>query len=974
MKLKNYIVAFALGFFSLSLATSCDDMLDYEGGENKAVGPLVSSSDTATYVLGIISKLQALGVRTNILGEVRGDLVEVLSNATSDMKDIANFNFTDNTALLNNRFNQPSDYYAVINNCNSFIHYVDLNKETTQPDGLDASGNVKYRKLFEREYAVVKFMRAWTYLQLAINYGENIPFLTEPVLTIEEAMNSSTRKNMVEIIDWFLENDELEHCRDIIDKQGYPHWSQGGGSFIASCHYMNMFFPGDVVLGDLYLWRSVLKKSKADALEAAKKYYHFLANRNTQPTYMMITGDKSRSWSFGLGSYDAVHKVFIPSGYSTSSINNMLGSQSSYTPNNEVVSVLLMDTASSEGNYNMLNKYYTSNYDGAFEPACIKPSNRMKELTDTTLYCGGYNDESDTIIFSRDREGNETIVYDEAFRTEHMTGDLRYSMYDYEGATIYDEDQGQVTTITNYKHTDSNAKHVTVYRLTEVFLKFAEAMNYAGYPLYADAVLAFGINDETLDAWVIPNLPASNLESEAELLKNEFSWDKNFYVTPLEWIADTMHILTDVETRNKLERNTNYRGLNLGIHSRGSGSSQWNDKYYELTNLESFDPTDPMPKPTGKVIKNNPSPVKKPVYPVKPEPGEDPDDIPATDYRYPFNPAHNTPDDPPTMQNYKETIDIITPDNVFPESEVSGRTDNNKWYNYYKLVLSDANAWREANTTKWTRELKPNPYIVRNTIVPKGSLVTMDLWYPFNPEHNTPDDPPTEENYTEVLPVTLYNVYNDEDVVKDLWFDYYKKFMSVEDAEEARDKKWEELAANPYVKTQEAITMVQYRREWQDYKNAEDTYEKELVKYKEYLEDKAAYERYREYLLTKYYPWRHQIREKCFEQDQEMVAKMILDEQAIEFAYEGKRFYDLMRYAFWKGNGYGVQGNGADTQVMVDAINTRNNYRYVSVTPAGTPINKIITRNSGVVGDLSNVKTWFLRFWPSDKVGIGPKQ
>ncbi|MBP5196542.1 MAG: RagB/SusD family nutrient uptake outer membrane protein, partial [Bacteroidaceae bacterium] len=133
MKLKNYIVAFALGFFSLSLATSCDDMLDYEGGENKAVGPLVSSSDTATYVLGIISKLQALGVRTNILGEVRGDLVEVLSNATSDMKDIANFNFTDNTALLNNRFNQPSDYYAVINNCNSFIHYVDLNKETTQP-------------------------------------------------------------------------------------------------------------------------------------------------------------------------------------------------------------------------------------------------------------------------------------------------------------------------------------------------------------------------------------------------------------------------------------------------------------------------------------------------------------------------------------------------------------------------------------------------------------------------------------------------------------------------------------------------------------------------------------------------------------------------------------------------------------------------------------------------------------------------
>jgi hypothetical protein len=97
---------------------------------------------------------------------------------------------------------------------------VDTQKETTQPNGLDENGNIKYRKLFEREYAVVKFIRAWVYLQLAINYGENIPFQTEPVLTISEAMENPNRKNMVEIIDWFLNNDNLEECRDIIDEQG----------------------------------------------------------------------------------------------------------------------------------------------------------------------------------------------------------------------------------------------------------------------------------------------------------------------------------------------------------------------------------------------------------------------------------------------------------------------------------------------------------------------------------------------------------------------------------------------------------------------------------------------------------------------------------------------------------------------------------------------------------------------------------
>ena len=75
MKLKSYIFQIALAAVGAGILGACEDMLEptsdyviYENGSH-----LTTPADTATSLIGIIYKLQAIGDRTNLLGEVRGD-------------------------------------------------------------------------------------------------------------------------------------------------------------------------------------------------------------------------------------------------------------------------------------------------------------------------------------------------------------------------------------------------------------------------------------------------------------------------------------------------------------------------------------------------------------------------------------------------------------------------------------------------------------------------------------------------------------------------------------------------------------------------------------------------------------------------------------------------------------------------------------------------------------------------------------
>ena len=151
--------------------TACEDMLDVSSSsvQYEDSHELNSAADSLYSVVGILSKLQVIADRTVLLGELRGDLVTSNEHTEKDLRELINHEVS-----VDNIYNNYSDYYAIINNCNYYLAKVDTNVI------------VSNQKVMEKEVAVVKGIRAWVYMQLALIY-KSVPFVTEPILTLQDA-------------------------------------------------------------------------------------------------------------------------------------------------------------------------------------------------------------------------------------------------------------------------------------------------------------------------------------------------------------------------------------------------------------------------------------------------------------------------------------------------------------------------------------------------------------------------------------------------------------------------------------------------------------------------------------------------------------------------------------------------------------------------------------------------------------------
>ena len=478
---------------------------------------LNNATDTIYSVTGILNKLQVLADRTILLGELRGDLTDVTNEAASDLRDVANFNIGDD-----NKYNNPRDYYAVINNCNYFIAHADT-----------ALKNNRNEYIFMKEYAAVKAIRAWTYLQLVLNYGR-VPFVTTPILTKQESEAEYPSYDLQAVCQYLISD-----LQPLAERYGndYP----GYGS-IRNTDSRFFWFPINIVLGDLNLWLASATGNTLNYRESALRYYKYISERNGQNSAYPL-GVTLMTWNPGSSSWTELR--------GWGSVSNF---PEAYSAGAEVITLIPGDSIRAEGNYSELRNIFTSTKLNDYKVS-VTPSQRLFDISEAQNNC---------VLAAN----GLSVYYAPKGLNEHMSGDLRLSRYYDKSYTIDAVSNKRIDTqdISEY-----NSRNVHIYRRTMVYMRLAEALNGAGYPRMAFQILAEGLSNEAIEENVMSryfNYDAENdtivMSQKDSLFLAEFNFDNNLY-----GVCDNLDLAKTAAAGHN----------QIGIHMRGSGYTPMDTTY-----------------------------------------------------------------------------------------------------------------------------------------------------------------------------------------------------------------------------------------------------------------------------------------------------------------------------------------------------------------------------------------------------------
>lgn len=568
MKHKSILSLFIFLLGLGSVTTSCEDMLT---PDMDRYAENFSGKDTVYFYLGILRNVQDMVEQNELLSDMRSDLVTTTEYSSDSVSNIINYRrqADGENALLNR-----SAYYKVINQCNFYL---------AKADTTLVKNNVYTMR---KEYAQVVAIRSWAYIQLVQTYGR-VPFVSKPVDNASTGWETNpeawaTADNLVDLLKADMEKAKVyEHV------YGYPRYGNYNTGY-ANIDSRYLCFYNDLVLGDLYLLRGA---SRSDYVEAAKNYYYYLKNaaRNGQGISYSGTADfyKMTNTATGASSYTPSVSFYL----------SQAGMNGSVVSRNENITVIPSAANNSFGKtllripqicgFDPRSTNSTSTDDSGEESVTttsgyislttnyksrqVAPSEAFINLCKSQVYRVVSDDETDVEYY--EGVGDARLHASAPIVRTRVDGQKGRYINKFSGLSNVDT-EGESNSIPTFRYNHS------IYRLTQVYLRFAEALNRAGYPRLAFVVLRDG-----LDYQKLPKLKeVMTYDDENKTKQLTFELDGSEYdnlISNAEYVGvdELRRMEADPEFDLYLDF-TSSTWDNIGIHDRGCGRSNKFDSVY----------------------------------------------------------------------------------------------------------------------------------------------------------------------------------------------------------------------------------------------------------------------------------------------------------------------------------------------------------------------------------------------------------
>ena len=471
MKNKS-IISLLVFLMSFGLATtSCEDMLTPDMDRNVEN---FTGRDTVNFYLGILSNVQEMIENNVILGEVRGDLCEPTDYVSDTISAVANFIPTEDAenGLLNR-----AAYYKVINQCNYYLARVDT---------MAQKNNIYYMR---KEYAQVQAIRAWTYMQLVQNYG-TVPFITRPVENAGTGWESNSPEGTVNadnLLDKLLENN-LMRAYEYERLLGLPNYGTFKTGAVDIPHKLTLF-PTALVLGDLYLLRGA---STSDYERAAAFYYDYLedagaitnGNAGFRVSYNgedeIYTPNENGDWVMPTLNYNGDLITLVPSA-ANASIGKTL---------TRVAQIYGFDPHSSTSS--------TDQGDAGIALSgqiSVQVNYKNRQIAPTPSYINLCQNQ----IYAL-QESENKIEYPANLGDCRIDGTIKYMREDGQRRAFIQKFCPRAMSSESYLSGFTFRYNMPVYRKRQIYLRFAEAINRAGFPRHAFAILRNGLQAKKMPA------------------------------------------------------------------------------------------------------------------------------------------------------------------------------------------------------------------------------------------------------------------------------------------------------------------------------------------------------------------------------------------------------------------------------------------------------------------------------------------